>query len=233
MTFRARATIAFLLLLPSLLSAQRLPSDDRKPALTRKENWGLSIGVELISASFQPTQCPTLEVEVFVSCEGVEYAYKTRGIGVSMNAGVMFLRHFMLGGEVGTVGFSGNRKFERENPPSSYDASTTNSIMGSGYIGVITSPMGKSPRLGRKWWAGLHAGRTSWSGERAIKSCSQCAVDPLPMGSAYYLQPFVMLGGGDADGGGGLRLSYRHQFGGNEAMHSAMTLGLFFAFGRL
>jgi hypothetical protein len=53
------------------------------------------------------------------------------------------------------------------------------------------------------------------------------------MGNAYYLQPFAMFGGGDKDGGGGLRISYRQYMGGNEAMQSAATFGLFFAFGRL
>ena len=225
--------IAAMWLVPSALLAQRLPSDDRKAPLTRKENWGMSIGLELISATFQPTQCPTLFEGIFEPCEGVDIAYKTRGIGVSMNAGAIFLRHFMLGAEIGTVGFSGNRSIRRESPPVEYTTSTTNSLMLSGYFGLITSPMGSNPKLSRKWWAGLHAGRSAWTGKRVIKSCETCAFEPLPMGGTYYVQPFLMMGGGDTDGGGGLRLSYRHHLGGNEAMHATMTFGLFFAFGRL
>jgi hypothetical protein len=231
---RRALVIACLLTLQSPLAAQRLPSEERKPALTRKENWGLSIGVDVVGASFQPTRCLTLVIGVFRPCDDVEWAYKTRGIGASMNAGVLFLRHFMLGGEVGTVGFSGNRTFTSgSNPPVTYTASTTNSLFGSMNAGLITSPIGSNPRLGRKWWVGGLAGHSWWSGERLVKSCEQCKVDPLVMGNAYFLQPFAMFGGGDKDGGGGLRISYRHYMGGNRAMHSGATLGLFFAFGRL
>jgi hypothetical protein len=53
------------------------------------------------------------------------------------------------------------------------------------------------------------------------------------MGRPAFFEPFAMFGGGDKDGGGGLRLAYRHHFGGFEAMHSTMTFGLFFALGRL
>jgi hypothetical protein len=232
--------IACLGLISSAAAAQRLPSDDRKLALTRKENWGVSIGVEMISASFHPTRCPSLAttadgsfIKSTVPCDGVRHAYESRGVGVSMNAGVMFLRHFLLGGEVGTVGFGGNRTIEEESPPVSYRTSTTNSLVGSWYVGLITSPMGKSPKLGRKFWLGGLTGWSKWSGERTLESCTGCAAEPLPMGSAYFLQPFAMFGGGDKDGGGGLRLSYKHYVHGTRAMQSALTLGLFFAFGRL
>lgn len=150
-----------------------------------------------------------------------------------MNAGAMFLRHFIFGGEVGTVGFGGNRTIEEDSPPVSYTTSTTNSLVGSWYVGLITSPIGKNPKLGRKLWLGGLAGASKWSGERTIRSCAGCEAEPLPMGGAYFVQPFVMFGGGDKDGGGGLRVSYRHYMGGDEAMHSAATFGLFFAFGRL
>jgi hypothetical protein len=56
---------------------------------------------------------------------------------------------------------------------------------------------------------------------------------PMKMGRPAFVEPFAMFGGGDGDGGGGLRLAYRHNFGGFDAMHGAATLGLFFAFGKL
>ena len=242
MTTRLGWLAAASLLVAIAGDAQTLPSANRKPALTRKENWGLSIGVEMLTASFQPTRCPSLLVTASGDllattqpCDDRPYAYKTQGIGISMNAGVMFLRHFLLGAEIGTVGFSGNRTFVDYTPvpPVSYFASTTNSLVWSINGGFISSPMGKSPKLGRKAWLGGLIGRSVWSGERAVRSCEQCAVDPLVMGSAYFVQPFVMFGGGDKDGGGGLRTSYRYYTHGNRAMHSAFTLGLFFAFGRL
>jgi hypothetical protein len=224
----------------SASQAQRLPSDDRKPALTRKENWGLSLGVEMITAGFEPTRCPSVALlsngdllKTTTPCDGVEHAYATRGTGVSLNVGLMFLRHFMFGGEVGTVGFGGNRTFTSENPPSSYTASTTNSLFGSWYVGLISSPIGRDAKQGRKVWGGALAGWSKWSGERVVESCEECRVEPIPMGTAYFVQPFVMFGGGDKDGGGGLRLAYRHYVHGSRAMHSALTFGLFFALGKL
>jgi hypothetical protein len=244
---RRGAALAALLVLPLALRAQRLPSDDRKPPLTRKENWGMSLGIDVISAGFRPTRCPTVQTFpdgsqrlVQGSCSGIEHAYSSRGFGVGLNVGLVFLRHILFGGEVWTVGFSGTRDFVAESPPSAYHAETTNSLAASAYVGVLSSPLGNRDRVGRKVWLGLLAGKSHWSGQRKMNSLDtsicemdDCRYEPLKMGRPGFLEPFVMFGGGDKSGGGGLRLAYRHHFGGFEAMHETVTFGLFFAFGRL
>jgi hypothetical protein len=236
----ARQVVLGLCLLPSVLMAQRLPSDDRKPPLTRKENWGMSLGIDLISAGFQPTKCTTLQtlpggevVRVADACGDLPQGYSSRGFGVGLNFGLVFLRYILFGAEVWTVGFSGTRDFTADNPPVSYHTETTNSLAASAYIGAITPPIGRGSKLGRRFWLGMLLGKSHWSGERQISSCETCRYDPLGMGRPGFLEPFVMFGGGDRDGGGGLRLAYRHHFGGFEAMHETVTFGLFFALGRV
>lgn len=218
---------------PLSVAAQRLPSEDRKPPLTRLENWGLSVGVDLLAPRYRPDKSPLLDQQAgFIKpCDEADYGYATTGTGVSINVGAMFLRHFLLGGEIGSVGFRGDKTF-RVSAGQTCKVNTLNSITGSGYVGVISSPLGNGARIGRKFWLGVLGGKSNWSGQRQLFSCSGCPADKLRMNSAFFVQPFVMLGGGDKDGGGGIRLAYRKQVG-NAPLRSVATLGLFFALGGL
>lgn len=226
-----------LLLTSAIADAQRLPSEERKPPLTRKENWGMHLGVDFISARFQPTKCESVSrgpngerIPVVLPCDGQPNDYSARGFGVGLNVGVTFLRYILFGGEAWSIGFGGTRPRSDGTGASLPDMETTNALAGSAYVGLISPPLGANARLGRKVWLGTLLGKSHWSGER---KCEGCVYDPLRMGRPWFVEPFAMFGGGDRDGGGGLRLAYRHNGGGFEAMHGAMTLGLFFAFGRL
>jgi hypothetical protein len=183
--------------------------------------WGIALGIEGITARYKPRQ-------------GAAYAYATQGNGLAGKLAVMMDRHFLLGGELGVAVFGGDRRFDYDHPSwGPFSAQTTNSIFGSIYGGVITSPLGKSPRLGRKAWVGALAGAARWSGERRIIPDCPCGAPTLHMRSGGFVEPFVILGGGDSDGGGGFRLGYRHPLSGGSTLHEMLTLGVFFALAKI
>lgn len=195
----------------------------RAQLVSNTNNWGVTFGVDGISSAFNPGGPDHPRGYA-------PYAYAARGNGLALNAGFVFLKHYMFGGDIGAVFFGGDRTFAPGDTIGGYSASTTNSLLGLGYVGLITSPLGSSPKLGRKWWLGARVGASKWSGERRVISCANCNVDPLAMKGGAFVEPFVVYGGGDRDGGGGIRLAYRHALYANSTIRDAVSLGLFFAF---
>jgi hypothetical protein len=49
------------------------------------------------------------------------------------------------------------------------------------------------------------------------------------MAAGAYVEPFLVFGGGDHDGGGGFRVSWRQPLFATETIRSSATVGLFFA----
>lgn len=218
---RVRAACVGPLLLAALAgeSVAQLPSPAvaRRP-LTSPANFGLTFGLEAISGTFSPGG-------------SLPYEFDTRGSGVSLNVGLVWLRHVLFGLEGGTVFFRGDEEFSMSGVP--YRAQTTNALVGSFYTGITTLPMGPSPRLGRKWWAGALLGSSKWTGARRMPDCVHCYRLKIPMESGLFVEPFVMFGGGDREGGGGIRAAYRRYLGGRRTIDGALHLGLFFNFTRL
>ncbi|HYV97626.1 MAG TPA: hypothetical protein VE967_09245 [Gemmatimonadaceae bacterium] len=196
----------------------QLGGPPRAKALTRPENWGLTFGLGFISPVYDPSGPQ-------------DFNYATRGQGLSLTLGLVFNRYFIFGGEIGSVFFSGDKRLISFN--TEYPSETTNSVVGSAYAGVITSPMGRSPKLGRKWWVGTVLGASTFSGERRLDGCTTCLHDRLHMTAGPYIEPFFMFGGGDRDGGGGVRASYRAYLGAAKTVQSAISVGLFFDFIKL
>ena len=214
----SRAVLAGALVFSPVVAAAQRPNQ----ALTRPDNWGLTFGLEGIFPKYQP-----------LGSQG--YAFDTRGRGLNLNIGVTLSRHWMFGAELASVFFGGDQDFEMPGAgsPQVFHAETTNSIVSSGYAGWITNPMRKSPRMGRKWWLGAMLGVSKFSGERRTDGCIPCGSERFSMLAAGYVQPFVVFGGGDKDGGGGFRLGYRHYFKSDKTIRSALTFGLFFDFIKL
>lgn len=159
------------------------------------------------------------------------YDFDTRGTGISLNIGVNFLRYWLAGLEGGTLFFKGDQTFVLGGEH--HRAQTTNSLVGTLYTGVTTAPMGRSPQLGRKWWAGFLVGSSHWTGERRLRNCAPCFADRIGMRAAFFAEPFVMFGGGDRDGGGGFRLAYRRYLRDVDTVTGAIHFGLFFNFLKL
>jgi hypothetical protein len=77
-------------------------------------------------------------------------------------------------------------------------------------------------------------GKSKWGGERRLPDCQPCAgTDRISMRSGWYAEPFAKFGGGDRNGGGGIRLSYRAYVQESRMVQSAVTFGLFFDFIKL
>jgi hypothetical protein len=213
--------VLLVLLVTMVVMAIAVPAQTPRPkeqALTRPENWGLTFGLEGLSATYDPPGA-------------LQYEYKTRGNGLNLNVGMVWIRHILFGGEIGAMFFGGDEKLTANGV--TYRSETTNSTVSSIYAGIITSPMGRSPKMGRKWWAGVLAGQSKWSGERRMDGCLGCATDRLHMVAGPFLEPFFMFGGGDKDGGGGFRLGYRRYVSGSRTLQSAVRFGVFFDFIKL
>lgn len=199
----------------------------RAQLVSNPNNWGVSLGFDSFSATFNPSGPNQPRGDQ-------EYAFPTRGGGVRINGGIVFLGRYLAGGE-GGVAFMGG---ERTVPPSGsgvggYQVVTQNSVVSSAYVGWITRPMGRTAKVGRKWWMGALVGRERWSGERQVISCASCTVILLKEKSGTFVEPFVVWGGGDRTGGGGFRLAYRAPLLKEAAIRAQVSLGLYFNFLKL
>jgi hypothetical protein len=197
----------------ALLAAPRSASAQEPPR--PRPEWGFTIGLEALTSLYEPRL-------------STPYAYSTRGYGMALNVGSVFKGHILVGADVGWAMFGGDRRFPADAATAGYAVRTTNSILGSLYTGLISSAIGRSNEMGRKFWVGARLGNGRWSGERRLEACANCNYEPLPMRSSYYIQPFVVFGGGDRSGGGGFRLSYTHYMRANSTIRSAVAFGFYF-----
>jgi hypothetical protein len=211
-----------LLSITALASACLLARPASAQLMSNGANWGVTFGIDAVSSSYNPHGGEDARGKT-------QLGFATRGWGISGNLGVVFLKHYMLGGDVGAVWFGGDRTLIDPNGQSAVAVTTTNSLSGSAYVGLITSPLGRNGKLGRKWWFGGKFGSAKWGGERRLAGCVGCSTDnPMHMVSGAYVEPFVVFGGGDRDGGGGFRLAYRQSVFPVETIRSAVTFGFFF-----
>lgn len=200
----------------------------RAQLVNKAENWGATIGLDASTALYDPTHHEDGPRQ--------PYDFKTRAWGIEVNGGALFLRHYMFGGSIGVAYFRGDTAWLDAVTERHYTVQTINSIVGSAYVGWISSPLGRSPRMGRKWWFGAMIGRDRWSGERRVDvtPISVAPPPPLHMHAGTYVEPFVMFGGGDRrSGGGGFRLAVREMVQPDARIREVVTLGMFFAFTRL
>jgi hypothetical protein len=189
-------------------------------------NWGVSLGLDVFGATFDPSGPHHPRGDL-------EYAFPTRGWGLRVNGGVVFLKHYLAGGEGGVALMGGERTYPGSNGNDGYNVITQNSIVSSMYVGWITTPMGGTTKVGRRWWLGALLGRERWSGKRQIISCPSCTIDPLKEKSGTFVEPFVVWGGGDKNGGGGFRLAYRTPVLQAPTIRGQFSLGFYFNFLKL
>lgn len=198
----------------------------RAQLVSNPNNWGVTLGLDLFTADYDPSgpDHPS---------GSAPFAFPTRGWGARINGGVVFLKHFVGGGETGVVMLRGDKHIGSPGF-AEYDVVTQNSIVSSVYVGWISTPMGGSARAGRKWWAGALLGRERWGGERQITVCAGCATQgPLHEKSGNFIEPFVVWGGGDRNGGGGFKLAYRTPLQKAPTVRGQVSLGLYFNFLKL
>src|SRR6185503_15966873 len=79
-------------------------SDGRAQLVNKPGNWGLTLGLDAITGSYDPSHNRT-------STGDDSYTFASRAYGVRLNAGGVFLKHILLGGDVGTALFGGDRTF--------------------------------------------------------------------------------------------------------------------------